>query len=651
MKQNKLVNELVREFGLYSKSYKDKIENPNGKIVSIYSFGTTGTSEENESSDLDLNVVFRDEYVSVKSSRDKINNHLRKIKQGNKDLDIWYIAEKWFKNPAKHLRGGPPDSENTVGLDEIIGTVMLNNQINQSTETYIGKSLDEIVNHVTPFVDSLDGFEMVIYSQAEFARGAFNRINPNDQIKKDGKIAKAILFSAYGLHLLHGGETVKVSDQGFYSSIRDKVLESLSLPEPVINLIQESAEVKKGNRNFEWEWTKDYPEHNNIRMQRICDSMEFLINSSAEVAERKGYFLDEQRTTRVRNRVLNKSEEIVELMLKDPNGLWSLEKHFYETAKIYANEFENRTYSKNIKEFLDNLESGFGEGSTKLLYELPESIPESELTKKEKIQQTLRGQVEYYQQRFLNDLNTIPDELVDDALEVYNFIHKMSNREFILGDLTSIRTLSKKNSPIKSESLDEIISSEEFQTKYAVSRIIELGKNNAKTIDGPFNELYNHGIRDEENGNLIGALSNYLACIQKKDYEPAKNRLAAISGMIQSQFQLANKFPNIPTEIEQDIINYLHSIPNSKPLVNQIDGLFQMMNTEDSFKDELYKTCKGVVEKSMTVGRSKRTKIYRTSKNIMNSIKKYTEVGNHKIPDINFNNATKQAFYNLVIGK
>ena len=227
----------------------------------------------------------------------------------------------------------------------------------------------------------------------------------------------------------------------------------------------------------------------------------------------------------------------------------------------------------------------------------------------------------------------------------------MSNREFILGDLTSIRTLSKKNSPIKSESLDEIISSEEFQTKYAVSRIIELGKNNAKTIDGPFNELYNHGIRDEENGNLIGALSNYLACIQKKDYEPAKNRLAAISGMIQSQFQLANKFPNIPTEIEQDIINYLHSIPNSKPLVNQIDGLFQMMNTEDSFKDELYKTCKGVVEKSMTVGRSKRTKIYRTSKNIMNSIKKYTEVGNHKIPDINFNNATKQAFYNLVIGK
>ncbi|MBT5274713.1 hypothetical protein HOH11_00910 [Candidatus Woesearchaeota archaeon] len=649
MKQNKLADELVREFGLYSKNYKNKIENQNGKIVSIYSFGTAGTSEENESSDLDLNVVFRDEYVSVKSSRDKINNHLKKIKQGNKDLDIWYIAEKWFKNPAKHLRGGPPDSENTVGLDEIIGTVMLNNQINQSTETYVGKSLDEIVNHVKPFVDSLDGFEMVIYSQAEFARGAFNRINTNDQIKKDGKIAKAILFSAYGLHLLNGGKTVKVSDQGFYSSIRDKVLESLSLPEPVINLIQESAEVKKGNRSLEWDWTKEYPEHNNIRMQRICDSMEFLINSSAEVAERKGYFLDKQRTIRVRNRVLNKSEEIVGMLLEDPNGLWSLEKHFHETLELYANEFEKRKYSEKVKEYLWNL--GYGKGSTKLLHELPDQSLELNITKKEEIQQTLRGQLEPYQHRFLNDLNTIPDELIDDALEVYNFIHKLSNREFILGDLTSIRTLPTKTSSLKSESLDNIISREDFQTDYAVSRIISLGKDNARTIDGPFNELYNRGIRDEENGNLIDALSNYLACIQKKDYEPAKNRLAEISGMIQSQFQLANKFPNIPTEIEQDIINYLHTIPNSKSLVNQIDELFQTMNTEDSFKDELYKTCKEIVEQSMTVGRAKRTKIYKPVRTIMNSIKKYTEVGNHKIPNINFNNATKQAFYNLAKGK
>jgi len=121
--------------------------------------------------------------------------------------------------------------------------------------------------------------------------------------------------------------------------------------------------------------------------------------------------------------------------------------------------------------------------------------------------------------------------------------------------------------------------------------------------------------------------------------------------MIQSQFQLANKFPNIPTGIEQDLMKYLHFIPDSKPLANQIDNLFQTMNTKESFKDELHKTCEAIVNQSMSVGRSKRTKIYRTTKNIMESIKKYSEVGNHKIPNINFNNATKQAFYNLVVGK
>jgi len=646
-----LVDELVREYGIYSKRYKDKIENPNGKIVSIYRFGTQGTKDENESSDLDLNIVFRDEYVSVKSSRDKINNNLRKIKQRNKDLDIWYIAERWFRNPAKHLRGGPPDSTNTVGLDEIIGTMMLNNQIKQSTETYAGKSLDELVNNVVPFVDSLDGFEMVIYSQAEFARGAFNRVDPKDQALKDGKIAKSLLFSAYGLHILTEGETIQVSEQGFYSDVRDKVLERLLLPEPVRELIQAAPEIKRGESAFEWDWGTHYPEHNNLRMQRVCDAMQFLLTVSINGAKSKGYFLDKQRSSRLRNRVLNKSEEVVGMILEDSNPLWSLEKYFHETLKLYTKEFKDREYSEQAREYLEALEGGFGSGSTKLPHELPEEILESNLTEKEKIQQTLRGQLEPYQQRFLNDLEHLPDELVSDALEVYNFMRKMMNREFILGDLTSIRTSPTTTSTLKAKTLDEIISSENFQTNYAVSRIIQIGKENARTIDGSFNELYKLGIHDEENRNLIGALSNYLACLQKKDYGPAKNRLATISGMIQSQFQLANKFPNIPTGIEQDLMKYLHFIPDSKPLANQIDNLFQTMNTKESFKDELHKTCEAIVNQSMSVGRSKRTKIYRTTKNIMESIKKYSEVGNHKIPNINFNNATKQAFYNLVVGK
>tara|TARA_Y100000034_G_scaffold136238_1_gene211722 strand:- start:1226 stop:3181 length:1956 start_codon:yes stop_codon:yes gene_type:complete len=651
MKYTEEINKIVRKYGIYNPKYISSTENQNGKIVSIYSFGTHGTQDENDSSDLDLNIVFRDEYVSVKAGRDKISEHLKDIKKSNPELDVWYIAERWFKNPAKHLRGGPPDSTNTVGLDEIVGTLMLNNQINQSTNTYAGKSLDEVINNVVPFVDSLDGFEMVIYSQAEFARGAFNRINPKDQIRKDGKIAKSLLFSAYGLHILNGGQTVQVSDNGFYSDIRDLVLENMDLPENVREAIRLAPDIKRGVTNYEWDWSKDYPEHNNIRMQKICDAMDFIIASSAETAERKGYFLDEQRVTRLRNRVLNKSEEIVELMLKDPNGLWSLEKHFYETAKLYSSEFKSRVHSENIEEFLDNLESGFGKGSTKLLHELPEEVPEPDLTEKEKIRQTIRGQLEPYQNRFLNDLNTLPNEMVGDALEVYNFIHGMSKREFILGDLTSIRPSQTTTSTLKAKSLDELISSEEFQTNYAISRVIALGKDVAKTIDGPFNELYNRGIRDEENGNLIGALSNYLACIQKKDYGPAKNRIVTISGMIQSQFRLANKFPNIPTTIEQDLMKYLQHIPNSKPLANQIDDLFYSMNTKDSFQEELRQTCKDIVEQSMTVGRSKRTSIYKTTRNIMDSIKNYSQVGNQDLPNINFNNATKQAFYNLVACK
>ncbi len=646
----RVIKGLVKEHGIYNPKYVSPNENQNGKIVSIYSFGTHGTSEENDSSDLDLNIVFRDEYVSVKTSRDKIIGQLDNLKKSNPELDIWYIAERWFKNPAKHLRGGPPDSTNTVGLDEIVGTLMLNNQIKQSTKTYAGKSLDEIVNNIVPFVDSLDGFEMVIYSQAEFARGSFDRINPKDQIRKDGKIAKSLLFSAYGLHILNGGKTVQVSDNGFYSDIRDTVLENLDLPEKVQEAIRIAPDIKKGASNYEWDWNKDYPEHNNMRMQKICDTLDFLIASAAESAERKGYFLDEQRVTRLRNRVLNKSEEIVGMLLGDPNGLWSLEKHFHETVKLYKEEFEDREYSEQAREYLENLEAGFGKGSTKLIHEL-QDVPEIELTEKERIRKTIRGQLEPYQNRFLNDLNTIPDNLVGDALEVYNFIHKMSNREFVLGDLTSIRASPTITTTLKSRSLDELISSEEFQTDYAISRAISLGKDNAKLIDGPFNELYDWGIRDEENGNLIGALSNYLACIQKKDYGPAKNRLAAITGMIQSQFRLANKFPNIPTEIEQDLMRYLQHIPDSKPLANQIDNLFETMNTKESFNDELQQTCKAIVEQSMTVGRSKRTKIYKTTRNIMASIKNYSEIGNQKLPNINFNNATKQTFYNLVACK
>ena len=645
------ISTLVKEHGIYNPKYITPTENQNGKIVSIYSLGTHGTEDETSASDLDINIVFRDEYVSVKSSRDKIAKNLNDIKKSNPNLDIWYIAERWFQNPAKHLRGGPPDSTNTVGLDEIIGTVMLNNQINQSTETYAGKSLDEIVNNVTPFVDSLDGFEMVVYSQAEFARGAFNRFDPKEQTLKDGKIAKSLLFAAYGLHILNGGKTVQVSEQGFYSDLKDTVLKNLELPDEVRNIIQSSADIKKGESYFYWDWTKDYPEHNNLRMQTICNSMEHIINTSAELAERKGYFLDEQRTKKLKNRVLNKSEEIVGMLLEDPNGLWSLEKHFHETVKLYDQEFEDRKYSEKVRKYLENLEHGFGTGSTKLIHELPEEISEPELTKKEKIQRTIRGQLEPYQNRFLNDLNTIPEELVEDALEVYNFIHKMSNREFILGDLTSIRTESTITETLKSKSLNELISNDNFQTDYAVSRVIALGKDNAKTIDEPFNELYTQGSVDEDNGNLIGALSNYLACIKKKDHEPAKNRLAAISGMIQSQFRLANKFQNIPTAIEQDLMKYLQHIPNSRPLATQIDNLFETMNTKESFQDELIETCKELVEQSMTVGRSKRTKIYKPARNIMQSIKRYTEVGKHKIPNINFNNATKQSFYNLSVGK
>ena len=644
------IRALVKEHGIYNPKYINSNENQSGKIVSIYSLGTHSTRDENRSSDLDINVVFRDEYVSVKSSRDKIIRQLDDIKRPNPDLDIWYIAERWFQNPAKHLRGGPPDSTNTIGLDEIVGTLMLNNQIKQSTETYAGRSLDELVNNVVPFVDSLDGFEMVIYSQAEFARGAFNRFNPKDQALKDGKIAKSLLFSAYGLHMLTGGEAIQVSEQGFYSDIRDAVLERLLLPEPVRELIQVAPEIKRGESSFKWDWNTAYPEHNNLWMQKICDAMQFLLTVSINGAESKGYFLDKNRTSRLRNRVLNKSEEIVGMILEDTNPLWSLEKYFHETLKLYAGEFKDREYSKQAREYLEGIEDGFGRGSTKLLHELPKEEPESDLTEKEKIQQTLRGQLQPYQQRFLNDLEKLPEELVDDALEVYNFIHKTVNREFILGDLTSIRT-PPTTTTLTAKSLDEIISSEEFQTDYAVSRTIQLGKENAKTIDGPFNELYNLGIQDEENGNLIGAMSNYLACLQRKDYGPAKNRLAAISSMIQSQFQLTNKFPNIPTAIEQDLMKYSHFIPNSKTLANQIDNLFQTMNTKESFQDELQKTCEAIVEQSMSVGRSKRTSIYKTTRKIMESIQKYAKAGNHKIPNINFNNATKQAFYNLVVGK
>jgi hypothetical protein len=75
------------------------------------------------------------------------------------------------------------------------------------------------------------------------------------------------------------------------------------------------------------------------------------------------------------------------------------------------------------------------------------------------------------------------------------------------------------------------------------------------------------------------------------------------------------------------------------------------MNTKDSFQEELRQTCKDIVEQSMTVGRSKRTSIYKTTRNIMDSIKNYSQVGNQDLPNINFNNATKQAFYNLVACK
>ena len=614
------INALVKEHGIYNPKYINPNENQNGKIVSIYSLGTHGTKEETTASDQDINVVFRDEYVSVKSSRDKIIKNLEGIKKSNSNLDLWYIAERWFQNPAKHLRGGPPDSTNTVGLDEIIGTVMLNNQINQSTETYAGKSLDEIVNNVVPFVDSLDGFEMVIHSQAEFARGAFNRVNPKDQVSKDGKIAKALLFSAYGLHLLNGGETVKVSDQGFYTDLKDTVLGNLDLPEEIRSIISSSADIKRGESYFYWDWSEEYPEHNNIRMQTICNSMEYLISSSAELAEQKGYFLDEKRTRRLRNRVLNKSEEIVGMLLEDPNGLWSLEKHFHETVKLYDKEFKDRKHSEQVKEYLENLQHGFGKGSTKLIHELPEPISESELTKKEQIRKTISGNLEPYQNRFLNDLTHLPENLIDDALEVYNFIHKMKNREFIPEDLTSIRVSPSKNSTLKTKKIDELISSENFQTDYAIARMINVGKDDAKTRDGSFNELFDRGTREEENGNIIGAMSNYLACLQKKDFGPAKNRLATMSGLIQAQFQLTNKFPNIPTKIEQDLMTYLQHIPNSEELANNIDNLFYTMNTKETFQEELRQTCEEIVEQSMTVGRSKRTKIYKPARNIVSIV-------------------------------
>ena len=91
------INALVKEHGIYNPKYINPNENQNGKIVSIYSLGTHGTKEETTASDQDINVVFRDEYVSVKSSRDKIIKNLEGIKSQTQTWTFGILLNGGFK--------------------------------------------------------------------------------------------------------------------------------------------------------------------------------------------------------------------------------------------------------------------------------------------------------------------------------------------------------------------------------------------------------------------------------------------------------------------------------------------------------------------------------------------------------------------------
>ncbi len=266
------LQDIIHEHGIYNEQHVNSFENPDGKILSIFHICVTGTNDESECSDIDMDIVFREKYLAVKHTLDEVVQSMEPY--NSFDYDIYAVDERWFKNPVKYMRRKSQDPRDSVTAD-IANTLMFYEHVMTASQAYAGREVKDLIED-WPELNSLDGFDYLILMQSSLARGLYGR-NKEDMISfmldknptqnrdaleeafdsyldkrrtltkseldkdlnkdenlvrkyisgKDTQLAKSVLKSTYGLNILFGGRPLgNEGEKGQYEVIKDEVLSS-----------------------------------------------------------------------------------------------------------------------------------------------------------------------------------------------------------------------------------------------------------------------------------------------------------------------------------------------------------------------------------------------------------------------------------------
>ncbi len=165
-------------------------------IVSAVLLGSYGTDERNPTSDVDVEVVFTDEFFS--ENRADIDAKLRRI-EGRINLGEKHVVNLWPRRRSEYVQGlkssDPKNLEQLDGWSGLASNVLLA-YMQDTGRTIAGEALLEEtprVNDIPPF----EGYELVMVATRDLLKG-YSLYDYNS-------IAKGVLRAAYGLHISRDG--------------------------------------------------------------------------------------------------------------------------------------------------------------------------------------------------------------------------------------------------------------------------------------------------------------------------------------------------------------------------------------------------------------------------------------------------------------
>jgi len=380
-----------------------------GDIVSIFTLGSHKNEGENEASDIDVTVVFKDEVYRVKERRENVQDLLKQ--HYTEKVKFWPASEDMYLNPERRMRLTPPEETDLDGPDELARLIGFYINVN-SSHPIEGKNLEDLIQ-IRPSADKLDGYEFINVVTRDFAKGAFNR--NKDQIvsklssgsedmeevyhqafdsylekrsagfkdldkfeldvmseilTKDNDLAKASLRAFYGLHVLRGGNFLgsREGNKSFvYSEIRKKAKKIIAQTalkdiDDISKFVDDIYHIKLNSDDagspkwINWNWDPAQVDITNEEtLETYGQFFDGVLDVAHTLAFREGLYWDLIRLDAIDRHNSRNMPELIKLVASERTQSFAAVKpqlnsmvDFVETHLEYFPEFKEIVESKEI---------------------------------------------------------------------------------------------------------------------------------------------------------------------------------------------------------------------------------------------------------------------------------------------------------------